>query len=134
MRRNELKIRKTRLWSALLFGMLTSMGILMTGCGTFHTDVNEEINVSDPGVSVPEMPDTSEPADLSLKNPENAGAEFTPELPENSAQGYMPAQQFHLLKNPAYESDPWYYVNELTDPLHTPEYTFSMDSLKRLEY
>ena len=351
MRRNELKIRKTRLWSALLFGMLTSMGILMTGCGTFHTDVNEEINVSDPGVSVPEMPDTSEPADLSLKNPENAGAEFTPELPENSAQGdlpdasaaeleekevidpagmtletrvhtpegytrtvaeedsltqflrsypmkeagapvllydgrekgdqsahaavfdlpienqdlqqcadsvmrvyaeyflqtgqyeriafhftngflaeyskwrdgqrikvdgntvscvpssgyddsyecfqgymkmmfsyagtlsmdseatpigteeiragdgflhggspghvvlvadvcendagnkafllahgYMPAQQFHLLKSPAHESDPWYYVNELTDPLHTPEYTFSMDSLKRLEY
>ena len=351
MRRNELKIRKTRLWSALLFGMLTSMGILMTGCGTFHTDVNEEINVSDPGVSVPEMPDTSEPADLSLKNPENAGAEFTPELPENSAQGdlpdasaaeleekevidpagmtletrvhtpegytrtvaedeslaqflrsysmkedgapvllydgrekgdqsahaavfdlpienqdlqqcadsvmrvyaeyflqtgqyeriafhftngflapyskwrdgqrikvdgntvswvpssgyddsyecfqgymkmifsyagtlsmdseatpigteeiragdvflhggspghvvlvvdvcendagnkafllaqgYMPAQQFHLLKNPAHESDPWYYVNELTDPLHTPEYTFSMDSLKRLQY
>ena len=351
MRRNELKIRKTRLWSALLFGMLTSMGILMTGCGTFHTDVNEEINVSDPGVSVPEMPDTSEPADLSLKNPENAGAEFTPELPENSAQGdlpdasaaeleekevidpagmtletrvhtpegytrtvaeedsltqflrsypmkeagapvllydgrekgdqsahaavfdlpienqdlqqcadsvmrvyaeyflqtgqyeriafhftngflapyskwrdgqrikvdgntvswvpsggyddsyecfqgymkmifsyagtlsmdseatpigteeiragdvflhggspghvvlvvdvcendagnkafllaqgYMPAQQFHLLKNPAHENDPWYYVNELTDPLHTPEYTFSMDSLKRLQY
>ena len=50
------------------------------------------------------------------------------------AQGYMPAQQFHLLKNPAHESDPWYYVNELTDPLHTPEYTFSMDSLKRLQY
>ena len=50
------------------------------------------------------------------------------------AQGYMPAQQFHLLKNLAHENDPWYYVNELTDPLHTPEYTFSMDSLKRLEY
>ena len=50
------------------------------------------------------------------------------------AQGYMPAQQFHLLKNPAHENDPWYYVNELTDPLHTPEYTFSMDSLKRLQY
>ena len=83
-------MRKTRLCSALLFGILTSVGILMTGCGTFHTDVNEEINVSDPGVSVPEMPDTSEPADLSLKNPENAGAEFTPELPENSAQRDLP--------------------------------------------
>ena len=41
MRRNELKIWKTRLWSALLFGMLTSVGIMLTGCETFHTDVKK---------------------------------------------------------------------------------------------
>lgn len=50
------------------------------------------------------------------------------------AQGYMPAQEFHILKNPAHENDPWYYENEITYPLRTPEYTFQEGSLKRLEY
>ncbi len=50
------------------------------------------------------------------------------------AQGYMPAQEFHILKNPNHEDDPWYYVNEIEYPLHTPEYTFSEGSLRRLEY
>ena len=344
-------MRKIRSWSSLLFGMLVSVGIMLTGCEIFHTGVNEEMTVSDPGMSVSETLDTSESADLSMKEPEEVGADFTPEqtsdhveeetketsaaepeekelidpagmtletrvhtpegytrtvaeedsltqflrsypmkedgapvllydgrekgnqgahvavfdLPienqdlqqcadsvmrvyaeyflqtgqyeriafhftngflapyskwrdgqrikvdgntvswvpssgyddsyecfqkymkmvfsyagtlsmdseatpigpeeiragdvflhggspghvvlvvdvcENNdgnkafllAQGYMPAQQFHLLKNPAHDNDPWYYVNELTDPLHTPEYIFSMDSLKRLEY
>lgn len=50
------------------------------------------------------------------------------------AQGYMPAQQFHLLKNPAHEEDPWYYVDEVQFPLETPEYTFRKGSLKRPGY
>lgn len=50
------------------------------------------------------------------------------------AQGYMPAQEFHVLKNPAHESDPWYYEVDITYPLQTPEYTFSEGSLKRLSY
>ena len=50
------------------------------------------------------------------------------------AQGYMPAQQFHVLKNPAHEDDPWYYEDEVTYPFHTPEYTFQKGSLKRLNY
>lgn len=29
------------------------------------------------------------------------------------AQGYMPAQEFHLLKNPLHDGDPWYYIQEL---------------------
>ncbi|MBQ9993004.1 MAG: DUF4846 domain-containing protein [Firmicutes bacterium] len=49
------------------------------------------------------------------------------------AQGFMPAQSFHLLKNPASENDPWYYASELGYPFRTPEYTFSEGSLKRLE-
>mgnify|MGYP001630376465 CR=1 FL=1 len=48
-------------------------------------------------------------------------------------QGFMPAQQFHVLKNPLHEDDPWYYVDELTYPLQTPEYTFEKGSLKRPE-
>lgn len=49
-------------------------------------------------------------------------------------QGYMPAQEFHLLKNPAHENDPWYYENEIAYPLVTPEYTFGKGSLRRLNY
>lgn len=47
------------------------------------------------------------------------------------AQSYMPAQEFHLLKNPAHPKDPWYYLSELQYPLRTPEYSFSDGSLKR---
>jgi len=50
------------------------------------------------------------------------------------AQGYMPAQQFQLLKNPAHEEDPWYYVDEVTYPFKTPEYTFEKASLRRPTY
>lgn len=50
------------------------------------------------------------------------------------AQGYMPAQEFHVLKNPLHENDPWYYEDEIQYPLRTPEYSFEEGSLKRLEY
>ena len=50
------------------------------------------------------------------------------------AQGYMPAQEFHVLKNPSHEEDPWYYEEEIKFPFVTPEYTFDKGSLKRLNY
>lgn len=50
------------------------------------------------------------------------------------AQGYMPAQEFHLLKNDLHPEDPWYYESEVTYPFHTPEYTFDEGSLRRLKY
>lgn len=50
------------------------------------------------------------------------------------AQGYMPAQEFHLLKNPSHEEDPWYYEDEIDYPFLTPEYTFQKGTLKRLSY
>lgn len=50
------------------------------------------------------------------------------------AQGYMPAQQFEILRNPLHEEDPWYYTHEFSYPLKTPEYTFEKDSLKRPNY
>ena len=52
-------------------------------------------------------------------------------------QGYMPAQQFHVLKNPnnlQNADDPWYYTSQLKYPFHTPEYTFEKHSLKRPSY
>lgn len=50
------------------------------------------------------------------------------------AQGYMPAQDFHVLKNPNSEYDPWYYEVEVNYPFRTPQYTFYEGSLKRLSY
>ena len=51
------------------------------------------------------------------------------------AQGYMPAQEFHVVKNPAHLEDPWYYENEMTFPLRTAEYTFDDESMiQRLCY
>lgn len=49
-------------------------------------------------------------------------------------QGYMPAQEFHVLKNPAHENDPWYYEEEVAYPFVTPEYVFEEGSLRRLSY
>ncbi|MCI8308214.1 MAG: DUF4846 domain-containing protein, partial [Lachnospiraceae bacterium] len=39
-------------------------------------------------------------------------------------QGYMPAQEFHLLNNPRREGNPWYYEEDVSYPFETPEYTF----------
>ncbi len=50
------------------------------------------------------------------------------------AQGYMPAQEFHLLKNDRHPEDPWYYEEEVTYPFSTPEYTFDEGSLRSLNY
>lgn len=50
------------------------------------------------------------------------------------AQGYMPAQEFHVLKNPLHETDPWYYEEEIAYPFATPEYTFEKGSLRHLTY
>lgn len=47
------------------------------------------------------------------------------------AQGYMPAQDFHILNNPANSGNPWYYDKDLEYPIRTPEYTFGEGSIKR---
>ena len=47
------------------------------------------------------------------------------------AQGYMPAQDFHIIKNPLHTEDPWYYEDEITFPLKTPQWTFEEGSLMR---
>ncbi len=46
-------------------------------------------------------------------------------------QGYMPAQQLYILKNPSSES-PWYSLKDLSYPFKTPEYTFNSESLMRM--
>ncbi|MEN6315791.1 MAG: DUF4846 domain-containing protein [Clostridiaceae bacterium] len=47
------------------------------------------------------------------------------------AQGYMPAQEMHILKNPANTAgDPWYPVS-FGETLSTPEWEFTKDQLMR---
>lgn len=51
------------------------------------------------------------------------------------AQGYMPAQEFHVLNNPLHTDDPWYYESEMDFPLKTPEYVFDdINTIKKLSY
>lgn len=46
------------------------------------------------------------------------------------AQSFMPAQEIHILKNPAKGNDPWFYTN-FKKELVTPEWTFTAIHLKR---
>ena len=47
------------------------------------------------------------------------------------AQSYMPAQSIHLLKNLSSELSPWYNINEISDVIETPEWTFYSNQLMR---
>lgn len=50
------------------------------------------------------------------------------------AQSYMPAQDMHILKNPNDSSlSPWYDLSAIEDQLITPEWTFTVDQLKRFD-
>ena len=46
------------------------------------------------------------------------------------AQGYMPAQDMHILRNPASSSGPWYDL-DFGQTLRTPEWTFAAGDLRR---
>lgn len=47
------------------------------------------------------------------------------------AQGFMPAQSFHILLNPLHEDDPWYYEDECIESLQTHTNTFSLENFRR---
>lgn len=50
------------------------------------------------------------------------------------AQGYMPAQEFHILKSNRGDNNPWYYVSDIKYPFKTPGYTFEKECFRRLDY
>lgn len=48
------------------------------------------------------------------------------------AQSYMPAQQIHILRNPAKANTPWYSLEDIQDGiLKTPEWSFRTNELMR---
>lgn len=83
-----------------------------------------------------------QPGDIFIKGGSPGHVVMVADICENAegrkafllAQGYMPAQEFHVLKNPAHQENPWYYVDEVSYPFKTPEYTFEKGSLRRPEY
>lgn len=46
------------------------------------------------------------------------------------AQSYMPAQDIHIVKNPANPDSPWYNAGEMAE-IVTPEWTFTRQQLRR---
>lgn len=59
-----------------------------------------------------------------IKHPESGACRFL------LAQSYMPAQEIHVLKNPA-NGGPWYSIAEMGELLETPEWTFEKNQLRR---
>lgn len=48
------------------------------------------------------------------------------------AQSYMPAQDIHIVKNPANEAaNPWYSISSDNSLIYSPEWTFSTKELRR---
>ncbi len=47
------------------------------------------------------------------------------------AQGYMPAQSFHIVSNHAHDEDPWFYASELEETFVVGSYSFTQDSIRR---
>jgi len=48
------------------------------------------------------------------------------------AQSYMPAQEIHILRNPASrDGNPWYFNTQTRTTLETPEWTFATTKLRR---
>lgn len=82
------------------------------------------------------------PGDVFLKGGNPGHVVLVVDVCENSegkkafllGQGYMPAQEFHVLKNSLHTDNPWYFEEEATYPFETPEYVFPRGSLKRLCY
>ena len=108
------------------------MRIIFTYAGTLSMDAEAE----------PITAEELQPGDVFLKGGSPGHVVMVVDLCENEqgqkafllAQGYMPAQEFHILKNPASETDPWYYEDEIKYPFSTPEYVFEEGSLQRLNY
>lgn len=106
--------------------------IVFAYAGTLSMEVESD------AVSLPDV----QTGDIFLENKGTGHVVMLVDLCENArgkkafllAQGFMPAQEFHVLKNPLHEEDPWYYEEEIEFPLHTPEYTFEEGSLCRLNY
>ena len=47
------------------------------------------------------------------------------------AQGFMPAQSFHLINNDKHPDDPWFYSSELEENLEVGSYTFKPENVRR---
>ncbi len=87
--------------------------------------------------------DKMQPGDIFIKGGSPGHCVIVLDMAENEetgekvfilAQGYMPAQEMHIVKNPQNsEGNPW-YTTDLGDELDTPEWSFTSGQLKRFAY
>lgn len=109
------------------------MRIVFSYAGTLSMDTYEARQISLHELQV---------GDIFLKGGSPGHVVMVVDICENEAgekafllgQGYMPAQEFHVINNPAHRDDPWYYEDEVNYPFRTAEYTFPEGSLKRPVY
>ncbi|MCB0706478.1 MAG: DUF4846 domain-containing protein [Saprospiraceae bacterium] len=82
-----------------------------------------------------------QPGDVFIKGGYPGHAVIVVDIVENEqgekrfllAQSYMPAQEIHILKNPANPgNDPWYKIAP-SQTLNTPEWTFDWNQLRRFD-
>ena len=108
------------------------MRMVFTYAGTLSMDAEaEEITI-----------ENLQPGDIFIKGGSPGHVVMAVDICENEqgkkayllAQGYMPAQEFHVLINPLLERDPWYYEEDIRYPFLTPEYVFEEGSMQRLNY
>lgn len=81
-----------------------------------------------------------QPGDVWIKGGSPGHAVIVVDMAENEsgekvfilAQSYMPAQELQILQNPNNSTQsPWYALAECTSFLHTPEWHFTADQLRR---
>ena len=109
------------------------MRMVFSYAGTLSMDVYESESITLDEVKV---------GDVFLKGGSPGHVVMVVDVCENEAgerafllgQGYMPAQEFHVINNLLHMDDPWYYEDEITYPFRTAEYTFPEGSLRRLSY
>lgn len=86
----------------------------------------------------PRLIKNMEPGDVFIKGGFPGHAMIVMDVAENKegerwfmlAQSYMPAQDIHIVKNPAAVNSPWFKADDL-QPVITPEWTFTPGQLKK---
>ncbi|HVU95564.1 MAG TPA: DUF4846 domain-containing protein [Puia sp.] len=87
----------------------------------------------------PKSPGSVNPGDVWIKGGAPGHATIVVDVAEDAAghriyllaQSYMPAQDIHLVKNPADAGlSPWYTADTTRDILETPEWTFTTNQLR----
>lgn len=90
---------------------------------------------------IPAKPESLRPGDIWIEGGSPGHAVIVLDVVQNPgsgehlfllAQSYMPAQEIHVLANPAHTAgDPWYNLAEIGEYLETPQWQFRKDQLRR---
>ena len=126
---NHVRWNKSKEYDASYQNFLRYLNMVFAYAGTLSLSAESKvINISD-----------IRPGDMFLEGGSPGHCLLVVDIAENEegdrcfllAQGYMPAQEFHIIKNPKHLVDQWYYEADITFPFKTPSWTFNEGSIKR---